>query len=143
MARHPIELARREARRRPLARFLTASQMGLRSEHESDDTRRGEWRSNERAAVARGLLRILPNSRRAPRRTARKGAHCWFSMEENGARWIERAGRREQQGASMEGADPAMACSCSQLCAESRPRGRRAEEPSCWAPAMERKTAGE
>jgi hypothetical protein len=47
-------------------------------------------------------------------------------------RWIERARRREQQGASMEGADPAMACSCSQLCAETRPRGRRAEEPSCY-----------
>jgi hypothetical protein len=50
--------------------------MGLRSEHESDDTRRGEWRSNGRAAAARGLLRILPNSRRAPRRAARKGARC-------------------------------------------------------------------
>jgi hypothetical protein len=35
------------------------------------------------------------------------------------------------------GVDPAMACSCSQLCTESRPRGRRAEEPNCWAPAME------
>jgi hypothetical protein len=105
-------------------RFSTALRMGLHSEHESNDTRRGEWRSNGRAAAARGLLRILPNSRRAPRRTARKGARCWFSMEENGARWIERAGRREQQGASMEGADLAMACSCSQLCAEPRPRGR-------------------
>jgi hypothetical protein len=45
--------------------------------------------------TARGLLRILTNSRRAPRRTARKGARCWFSMEENGVCWIERAGRRE------------------------------------------------
>jgi hypothetical protein len=105
-------------------RFSMVLRMGQRSEHESDDTRRGEWRSNGRVAAARGLLRILPNSRRAPRRTARKGARCWFSMEENGAHWIERAGRREQQGASMEGADPAMACSYSQLCAEPRPRGR-------------------
>jgi hypothetical protein len=32
--------------------------MGLRNEHESDDTRRGEWRTNGRAAAARGLLRI-------------------------------------------------------------------------------------
>jgi hypothetical protein len=155
-------------------RVSAASRMGLRSEHESDYTQRGEWRSNRRAAAAHGLLRILSNSRRAPRRTSRKGARCLgrgsraealrgapamerltigaegrglpagFSMEENGSCWIERAGRREQQrGVHGGGVDSAMACSCSQLCAESRPRGRRAEEPSCWAPAMERKTAGE
>jgi hypothetical protein len=35
-------------------RFSTVLRMGLRSEHESDDTRRGEWRSNGRAAAARG-----------------------------------------------------------------------------------------
>jgi hypothetical protein len=75
-------------------RVSTASRMGLRSEHESDDTRRGEWRSNGRAAAARGLLHILSNSRRAPRRTARKGARCWNF-------W-----------ASMEGVDPAMAGAC-------------------------------
>jgi hypothetical protein len=105
MARHFVERARHEARCRPLAairhtqqfnsftehkkniiaaraagvfspRVSTTSWMGLRSEHKSDDTRRGEWRSNRRAAAARGLLRILSNSRRAPRRTARKGARC-------------------------------------------------------------------
>jgi hypothetical protein len=65
--------------------------MGLRSEHESDDTRRGEWRSNGRAAAARGLLRILSNSRRAPRRTARRGSllcaeeGAWKKMEQGGA----------------------------------------------------------
>jgi hypothetical protein len=51
--------------------------MGLRSEYESDDTRRGEWRSNGRATAARDLLRILSNTRRAPRRTTRKGA-CYL-----------------------------------------------------------------
>jgi hypothetical protein len=101
--------------------------MGLRSEHESDDTRRGEWRTNGRAAAALGLLRILTNNRRAPRRTARKGACCLgrgsraealrgaSAMERltigaegrglpAGFPWKimgragERAGRREQQG---------------------------------------------
>jgi hypothetical protein len=38
------------------------------------------------------------------------GSLLVFFMEENGACWIERAGRREQQGTPMEGADPAMAC---------------------------------
>jgi hypothetical protein len=51
MARHFVEWARREAQRRPLARFLMASRVGLRSKHESDVTRRGEWRTNGRAAV--------------------------------------------------------------------------------------------
>jgi hypothetical protein len=66
-------------------RGLTASRMGLRSEHESDDMRRGEWRSNGRAAAAHGLLRILSNNRRAPRRTARKGARCWNFWASMGA----------------------------------------------------------
>jgi hypothetical protein len=95
MAWHFVEWARREARRRPLARVSTASRMRLRSEHESDDTRRGEWRSNGRAAAARGLLRILSNSRRAPRRTTRKGLAArifwapwtvsWAAREEGGS----------------------------------------------------------
>lgn len=85
MARHFVERPRREARRRPLARVSTASRRGLRSEHESDDTRQGEWRSNGRAAAARGLLCILSNSRRAPRRTARKGACCWNFWASMGA----------------------------------------------------------
>jgi hypothetical protein len=49
-----------------------ALRMGLRSEHESDDMRQGEWRSNRRAAAVRGLLRILSNSQWAPR----SAAHC-------------------------------------------------------------------
>jgi hypothetical protein len=111
--------------------------MGLRSEHE-----RGVEIEREGCCSAR-LAAHFVEQPAGTTTNNEEGARCWFSMEENAARWIERAGRREQQGASMEGADPAMACSCSQLCAESRPRGRRAEEPSCWAPTMERKTAGE
>jgi hypothetical protein len=86
-------------------RGLTASRMGLRSEHESDDTRRGEWRSNGRAAAARGLLRILSNSRRAPRRTARKGARCWnFWASMGGAS----RGKRQGSGERAQQADGAL-----------------------------------
>jgi hypothetical protein len=79
-------------------RVSTALRMGLRSEHESDDTRRGEWRSNGRAAAARGLLRILSNSRRAPRRTARKGARCWNFWASMGALRVLQQGRKTEGG---------------------------------------------
>jgi hypothetical protein len=55
---------------------------------------------NWRAAAARGLLRILPNSRRAPRRAARKGARCLgreMLLQFLGA-------KEEEQGAPWEGA---------------------------------------
>jgi hypothetical protein len=82
-------------------RVSTASRMGLRSEHESDDTRRGEWRSNGRAAAARGLLRILSNSWRAPRRTARKGLAAGIFW----APWTVSWAAREEGGSAMGDGD--------------------------------------
>jgi hypothetical protein len=80
--------------------------MGLRSEHESDDTRRGDWRTNGRAAAACGLLHILTNSWQAPRRTARRGLAVWGG-ESRGAPAMERLtigaeGRGLPVGFSME-----------------------------------------
>ncbi|AQK61360.1 hypothetical protein ZEAMMB73_Zm00001d054112 [Zea mays] len=87
MARHFVERARREARHRPLARVSTTSQRGLRSEHERDNTRRREWRTNGRAAALtasreRELGALSLGGRRAPAhrgeaaRLRRRRAHC-------------------------------------------------------------------
>jgi hypothetical protein len=111
MARHFVERARREARRRPLAairhtqrfnifaehtnkcdsskgsgvshRGSTTSRAGLRSEHESDDTRRGEWRTNGRADALPGEgIRGRGEGRRAP---ARRGERRLLAMDDGGS----------------------------------------------------------
>jgi hypothetical protein len=62
-------------------------------------------------------------------------------MEENGACWIGRSGRREKQGASIEGVDPAMAGACwreeggrrGALLAACRGQQREDEDPAAAA----------
>jgi hypothetical protein len=66
-----------------------------------------------RAAAARGLLRTLSNSWRAPRRTARRGSPlCVEEGAGNGAAWVLGWGSRGGEG----------------RCAGRRPEVRRARE---------------
>jgi hypothetical protein len=77
--------------------------------------------SGERAQEADSALRDGPWLGRAELLATCVSAmeRLLAAMEQKGALGGDELGAGNNKGASMEGVDPAMACSCSQLCAES------------------------
>jgi hypothetical protein len=94
--------------------------MGLRSEHESDDTRRGEWRTNGRAAVlpGEGIRGAVP---RREKSSCASGGGCspWttagslrllFCGEEGRSRSLGGIAPAAFHGGKMQGAGDSRGC---------------------------------